>query len=510
MRSFYLNIVFALCSISASLAQGKQHILFRIIDTDSKRAVPYATVRFANSKNGVVANILGDFRIPIKYKKKNDTLILSCIGYSTKRVALNNIIDRDYHIIYLVPKTEQLSEVVVNGNKEKELSAKQIVRKAIENIKINNPVEPFSYIAYYRDYQFVEEEYINLNEGIVEVFDEGFSTHKISDPLNTTALYSYKLNTDFSQDTLLTNSPYNDSKQIRDGKMGSSISNELTLLDIHNPIRNYNTGSFSFVYILEKDFIKNHKLYKKGSIFLDDEELYKIEFIAKKDITGYTYEANGFIYISKDDFSIHRFDYKLYSNSPKKLIFTVDIEYKRKENGKMYLNYITFNNNFFITQNDALKIENWEYSKDRNSFFIEFNRVLDVRSIEKINNVKLFFKDKKLAIRNLYFVSPKMIRVRFQKETSDFLNQQNLEEIALTSIKLKNFRGSRGFTMRESKVEGYQFRELFIQRVFINKTSSSDLLYVKKGKSLKDAPINDFNTKDYWLNSPLKQTKGNN
>ena len=65
--------------------------------------------------------------------------------------------------------------------------------KAIENIKNNNPIDPFSYIAYYRDYQFVDKKYINLNEGIAEVFDQGFLTHKISDPLNTTALYSYKL-----------------------------------------------------------------------------------------------------------------------------------------------------------------------------------------------------------------------------------------------------------------------------------------------------------------------------
>uniref|UniRef100_UPI0030EF87A5 hypothetical protein n=1 Tax=uncultured Winogradskyella sp. TaxID=395353 RepID=UPI0030EF87A5 len=110
---------------------------------------------------------------------------------------------KPYHIIYLFPKTEALSEVVLSVEKTKELSTRQIVKKAIENIKINYPVDPFSYIAYYRDYQFADEEYINLNEGIVEVFDQGFTSHKISDSLNATSLYSYKLNTDFKQDSLI-------------------------------------------------------------------------------------------------------------------------------------------------------------------------------------------------------------------------------------------------------------------------------------------------------------------
>ena len=314
------------------------------------------------------------------------------------------------------------------------------------------------------------------------------------------------MNTEFIRDTLISNSVYNNTKQIKDGKMGSSIGNELTLLNIHNPIRNYNTGSFSFVYILEKDFIKNHKFYKKGSIFLDDEELYKIEFSAKKDITGYTYKANGFIYISKEDFSIHRFDYKLYSNSLKKLVFTLDLEYKRQENDKMYLNYITFNNNFFLMPKGALKIENWKYIKEEKIFIIDFNRELDITLEPRTNDVKIFYRDRRLGVKEILFASSKTIRVKLKKESFEFLNQQNLEEKALFTLKLKNFRDTQGFEMGQSKVEGYQFRELFVQQVFRDKPLNTGLLYMKKGESLKNAPINNVNSKDYWLNSPLKTT----
>ncbi|MBC3847293.1 carboxypeptidase-like regulatory domain-containing protein [Winogradskyella echinorum] len=506
MRLFYLAIVFICLGTFISPSQERQQLLFRVINAETKKPVSYATIRFANSKSGTVANVLGDFRIPIRYKKENDTLVVSCIGYSTKRFVLSSLTEKSYHILILYPKTEQLSEVFLDTKKKKELTAKQIVKKAIESIKDNFPVEPFSYITYYRDYQFVDEKYINLNEGIAEVFDQGFLTHKISDPLNTTALYSYDLNTEFTRDTLISNSIYNDTKQIKDGKMGTSIGNELTLLNIHNPIRNYKSGSFSFVYIFEKDFVKNHKFYKKGAIFLDDEELYKIEFSAHTDLTGYAYKANGFIYISKEDFAIHRFDYKLYSELLKNSVFTVDLEYKRQENDKMYLNYITFNNNFFITENNALKIESYSYDKAKRSFIMSFNRALDVKSIEKTSNVKLSYKDEKLPTYRLNFITPTTVEVKFKKEVSDFLNAQNIADKALFSIKLKNFQDLLGFKMEKSKVKGYQFREMFIQRVFLNNPSNSNLKYVDKAKSLKEAFINDFNAEDYWLNSPLKTT----
>ncbi len=170
----------------------------------------------------------------------------------------------------------------------------------------------------------------------------------------------------------------------------------------------------------------------------------------------------------------------------------------------MYLNYITFNNNFFITPKDVLKIKNWKYSKEKKSFIIEFNRLLDSTIAPKLNDVKVFFKDKRLGIKEIYFSSPKTIKVKLKKESSAFLNPMNIEEKALFVLKLKNFKDVQGFEMGKSKVEGYQFRELFVQRVFMNKSLNTDLFYVVKGKSLKDAPINDSNTKDYWLNSPLK------
>ena len=81
MRSFYLTIVFTFCGMFMSSSQEKQQLLFRILDAESQQPVPYATIRFTNNRNGTISNVLGDFRIPIRYKKEKDILIISCIGY---------------------------------------------------------------------------------------------------------------------------------------------------------------------------------------------------------------------------------------------------------------------------------------------------------------------------------------------------------------------------------------------------------------------------------------------
>ncbi|MUU78105.1 hypothetical protein GN138_06585 [Winogradskyella sp. HL2-2] len=481
--------------------------MFRILNVETNAPVPYATIRFAKTKNDTIANVLGDFRIPFRYKNEQEILNISCIGYYSKKIKLNNLENAPYHVIYLTPKTEELTTVVINSKKKH--STKNIVQKAIDNIETNYPIEPYSYIGYYRDYQFVDEEYFNLNEGIVEVFDKGFKTHKISNPLNQTALYRYKLNSEFAQDSLLSHAIYNGAKQIKDGKMGSAIGNELTLLNIHNPIRNYNTGSFSFVYVFKTDFIKNHSFKNKGLVFLDNEELYKTEFSALKNITGSAYKASGYIYISKLDFAIHQFEYKLYSISPRQLILSLNIEYNKQENGKMYLNYITFNNNFFITQNEALQIESSYFNNSNQRFVIKFNRALDLKSIEKLNNIKITFKDRKLSIYNIEAIDKKTIEVQFKKEDSNFLNENDYTNQALFDIRLKNFQDVLGLGMGKSKLEGHQFRELFVQSVNFKENLSSNLKFIDKGASLNSEPINNVNIDDYWLNSPLKEINTN-
>ena len=82
-----------------------------------------------------------------------------------------------------------------------------------------------------------KNQYFNLNEGLIEVFDAGFKTNQFLNKENKTALYSYALNKDFKQSERFS-IPYNrTSKYIKNANMLAMGGNELSILQLHDPIK---------------------------------------------------------------------------------------------------------------------------------------------------------------------------------------------------------------------------------------------------------------------------------
>ena len=189
-----------------------------VLDITTKKPVVYATVMLKKINRGTHADLNGNFEIPLRYKKTG-IIRISSIGYKTKEIKLSTLKRKSTNIIYVSPSNTYLNEVVVKTSKKKKRQplAKQIVRKAIENILENYPTEAHSYIGYYRDYQqpvgdsyqktIKSEEqikYLNVNEAILESFDDGFDSDKLKSKKNQTLLYKYRTNKSFVQDSTLT------------------------------------------------------------------------------------------------------------------------------------------------------------------------------------------------------------------------------------------------------------------------------------------------------------------
>jgi len=193
-------------------AQEDVEVICQVIDRSSDNHVVYATIYLKNNRIGTISDEKGNFRIPYEFKYRSDTLRVSSIGYETEEFPLTNLKIDEINIIFITPKIESLEEVVLlsKKNNKTSLSARKIIKNAIERIPVNYPQESFSYIAYYRDYQQLPDStvqrsrkndfdtnYINLNEGIIKVFDGGFDTNKLIDEVNQTALYEFQINKDF-------------------------------------------------------------------------------------------------------------------------------------------------------------------------------------------------------------------------------------------------------------------------------------------------------------------------
>jgi hypothetical protein len=506
------NIIIAQNNVPDNI---EKEIICQVIDQSDKLPVVFATVSIKDKNNGVIADDNGNFRLPYKYKTQNDVLIISSIGYESKTVAVSSLLDNVPNIIYLVPKIEALSAVMITtkkGSSKKDYeSVRAIVGKAIFKMRTNFSTQPHSYIAYYRDYQLLQNKYFNLNEGIIEVFDEGFHTNKMLFKNNQASLYTFKQNSKFPKDTLLTQEYDNQKyKYIKDATISSIGGNELSILTIHDAIRNYEYYTFSFIHTMKDNFLKNHEFRIAQKLYLDDTLIYEIKFDAVEEITGIKNTASGTIYIAADNHAIHKLEYLGYVNTDADPFFSVKIEYAPKGE-RMYLNYISFNNKFKVKSRDDFQIDDVTFDKNENAFYVRFNNTVDKRTIANSKNFRFIYKRKKLKINSVSLDDSKTVKISLINGAipqGEELDEENMKELTYKIKKVTDISGRE--LNKKTFIKVNQFRELFVQEVFQHKELPDDLYFVNKIEPLAKSKVNTgrlLNISDYWINSPLKATK---
>jgi len=480
----------------------------RVLDASTNAAISFATVRLKGKMQGVISNAEGSFRLPYRYKLQQDTLVISCIGYYSKLVPLAQFEDNDINIIKLETSITQLSEVVIKAQRERRrLSATRIVKKAINQIPANYPQSDFTYEAYYRDYQMKGGQYINFNEAILNVFDAGFHTNDYRS--TKIRLHSYQKNTKFQRDTT-TEIAYDNSHQkfVPDARLYAAGGNELSILRIHDAIRNHTFRSYSFVYTLADDFISNHNFRHDKPAFLNDIYLYSISCRSKKSVTGSDHLAKGTIYIEPDNFAIHKMVYEVYQRdrSETKLLFDVQVEYVRRDTS-MYLNYISFHNLFNLKNPADFKVEDVLFDAHDRTFTITFSHWPTTNSVLDTDNYKIKILGKRMDIEKVTFDgrnANKIYVLLEENDKVDFLEHRDIlaEEIQIEFENIKDIKGR--VLGEETFITVNQFRELFVQQWGLESSQIGDTLHIDKNKPLAQSPsvLHKQDTSS-WMNTPL-------
>ncbi|MDF0708910.1 carboxypeptidase-like regulatory domain-containing protein [Flagellimonas okinawensis] len=529
----HIRLFFLLLSVVpiigvAQLENKQAYIEGYVYDAEEKAPIPFATIKVKGWAKGVVTNRNGSFKVPKKFSELSDTLIVTSMGYETKVVSIHQMIARKSNVIFLNPHVYGLEETVLYASKKKKrkLSARSIVRKAIRAIPDNYPNQPFSLTGYYRDYQWHENDYLNLNEAILSIYDKGFES---KDQQSTQfALHSILVNENFPRDTI-SNQPYdyeNRNKVINNAILSSHGGNELRILRVHDAIRNYEVNSYAFVYKLKSQFLSGHSFERAKDIFLDDLPFYNIT--VTKSQNGY--EAFGQLLIDKENFSIYKLNYSLYFKDTngksvesidgleKDLIFEVLSEY-RPFKDKMFLNYITFNNSFILPEPPRFFIEELLVNVVTRRLSLTFNNPVDEQKANIISNYELKFFGEPLTIKevSLDVANPRTVLLFLEfkdgMKERDFYNyfknyQTNKEAGAKLRCYVMNITDIHGNLV--DKIYDYkeyqQFREFFTQEVqedFETPIPSSFMdmnlpVFEKQPLQKKD------DLENYWMNSPLK------
>ncbi|WP_111682236.1 peptidase associated/transthyretin-like domain-containing protein [Winogradskyella tangerina] len=533
MRAWFTFIFLGLFSFQCVFAQNLEQILLKIIDSESFEPISFSTVRIKASSIGVIADYNGELRIPSIYQ--NEIAIISCIGYEAQEIDLSELQTNALYTIRLTPQVEALNPVFISSRnkvkginlspksyveKSRKLYAKDIVLEAIAKIPENLSSQPHSYVGYYRDYQLVDNEFHNLNEAILETFDTGINTRLLDANTVSTVVYNFNQNKDFKQDTSLTKAYNGITKYIENSQILPRGGNEHTILSIHDPIRNYNLNTFSYVYELRSDFPKLHKFEKGKVLFLNNEPILVVNFKKARPHdfssiygikTARDEYIQGSIYISLVDYSIHRFNYKVLVPRTNKVLFNVSLEYAR-QNDKMYLNYITFNNSFVVGEGFELREEKVEFDKKEQAFYITFNNtehMFNYRTLKKAN-FKFRLGDQRLRTTSVNGIEGNKRIVRVEVENYDRtpieLNVDNIEDLTYEIKKVRDAVGNEIY--QQNTIQGDQFREFFVQQVHEEHPLPDGLIVMDKNLPMTEIILNDFpDMNQYWINSPLMNKK---
>ncbi|MGC1516088.1 MAG: hypothetical protein WA810_10975, partial [Maribacter sp.] len=314
--------------------------------------------------------------------------------------------------------------------------------------------------------------------------------------------------------------------------------NEMTILRVHDAIRNYNINTFDFINNIKNgDLIRNHSLKREQDSFLEDEPLYVIRF--KKIMNSHT--AMGRLYISKVDFSIYKLDYAVYDDSTpsksslpdrngykNKLMFEVSTQYLKKDE-KMYLNYISFHNEFKVTEPPKFVISTIELKFSGNKLETVSPEILGVKINVKFNNDIKWIDGKHIQKREIVLNGQKVDLERIiildnqlvlhpyltEKEKKFWEQIWRTRKMGATTVSQDNWdfdidtlEDIDGNILDTWTTKEYnQFREFFVQNIDFKPKAYPDSLLMDKRKPIfGDQPISKPDTfEEYWMNTPLKK-----
>jgi hypothetical protein len=276
MKNIFTAISFLFLTIVHSqeirtVENGKKVILKgQIIDKENNTPVPFATLILKKQEIYRVADENGFYELPIsKTMFQNASVEISSMGFEPLTILLKELENETY----LIPKFEELTEVVISGF----LSPKTVLEKAISKIKINHPIEPFNFLRYAK---------VIVNNNDTTELDLELITKDCD--------YGYL--SDFVISQRVEQIKWNKNKNPKKYKTSSQFFS-------------YRQNAIRYSNILHKRKFKKFKLSFVKSGNIKDEGLYIISFQTERNKWNYTnrdYPTNysGKVYIDKNSLAI--------------------------------------------------------------------------------------------------------------------------------------------------------------------------------------------------------------
>ncbi len=390
MRYNFLKLFFAFAIGLFSLNGYAQiEVKNRVVDFMSFQPIENANIYVQNTTKGTITNADGNFVLLVPEENRNDTLVISSIGYKSFKTII-----KDFDAttdIFLEEDVASLDEVVIVADSRPK-TGNEIVLRAIKEIPDNLPEEPYLQKGFLRHRERNKKEYKWLIESAITLYDSSYASGSKN---------NLKINVDENRksydlrdvDSLFTYTAYlnnkNKNSRSKSGTLNRNTIPTASLIEAIkwndtrvNGLENLFKGRLNLVRnanmrdaLFGENMLDKHQ-FDLDTILVDDgRKLYKIKISKSKDFIGLNteniynegYEAQGWLYIYWDNYAFKKIEYELVAAS--------DVQKKRSKslfdsqiNHKLIITYTEFEDkmypNYFYYETPKL-VNTGERSSDK-------------------------------------------------------------------------------------------------------------------------------------------------
>ena len=301
-----------------------------VVDESTNKSLVFATLTVEGTNISTITNTEGNFLLKVPVQMTDRNVIVSFLGYKTKKVPISSL-DPEKNKISLEVSVTQLSEININAPKD----AMALVKETINRRDENYFIDPTLMTAFYRETIKKRRKNVSLSEAVVNIYKTPYKSSKE----DAVELYKARKSTDYDKlDTValkLQGGPYN---------------------TIYVDIMKYPE------YIFSNESIANYKFSFDRSTRINDRLIYVIKFDQHESILEPLYRGELFIdvenkILTSAVFSLNITDRekvaKLFvRRKPAKVdVWPMEVSYRvdyREKDGKWYYGYSSVNMEFKV------------------------------------------------------------------------------------------------------------------------------------------------------------------
>jgi len=143
-----------------------------IKDLNSNLPIPYAYVFIKGTSFGTISNSDGRFVFYLPKTLAGDSIVVSCIGYSTKSFSLESIKDSIFDI------SLRMAPILLQEVKVSPLNIKSILENALKNISENYPTKPSILKGVFHQSLKQDDLFVRLVDAAVEIYNPTYKSNK--------------------------------------------------------------------------------------------------------------------------------------------------------------------------------------------------------------------------------------------------------------------------------------------------------------------------------------------